>query len=85
MLRVFWDMKRPITIDFLEKRATVNSISYCHLLRQYSPSLLNDPCVCVCVCVCVYIYIYIYIYTERERERERERTQYGKSNSHVLL
>ena len=27
MLTVFWDMKGPITVDFLEKGATVNSIS----------------------------------------------------------
>ena len=25
MMTVFWDMKWPITIDFLEKDATVNS------------------------------------------------------------
>ena len=35
-------MKRPITIDFFEKGANVNS-SFCKLLRQYSPYLLNDP------------------------------------------
>ena len=29
--------------DFLEKGATVNSPSYCQLLRQNSPCLLNDP------------------------------------------
>ena len=44
MLTVFWDMKRPITIDFLEKGATVNSASYCQL-KQYSPYLLNDSCI----------------------------------------
>ena len=35
MLTVFWDMKELITINFLEKDATVNSASYCQLLRQY--------------------------------------------------
>ena len=45
MLTVFWDMKGPITIDFLEKDATVNSASYSQLklLRQNSPYLLNKP------------------------------------------
>ena len=36
------DMKGSVTIDFIEKGATVNSDSYCQLLRQYFP-LLNDP------------------------------------------
>ena len=27
MLTAFWNMKRPITIDFLEKVATINSAS----------------------------------------------------------
>ena len=40
---VFWDMKGPITIDFLAKSPTVNSISYCQLLKKNSPYLLNDP------------------------------------------
>ena len=35
MVTVFWDMKEPITVDFLEKGATVNSSSYCQLLEQY--------------------------------------------------
>ena len=35
-------MKGPITIDFFEKGASVNSASYCQLLRQNSPYLLND-------------------------------------------
>ena len=41
MLTVFWYMKGPIDIDFLEKGATVKSISYCQLLLPYfiySPS-----------------------------------------------
>ena len=42
MLIVFSDMKGSITFDFLEKGATVNSASYCQLLRQYSPYLFND-------------------------------------------
>ena len=37
MLTVFLDMRDPITIDFLEKGETVNSASYCWLLRQKSP------------------------------------------------
>ena len=34
MLTEFWDIKRPITIHFLEKSAIVNNISYCQLIRQ---------------------------------------------------
>ena len=41
ILTVFWQMKGPITIDFLEKGASINSTSYCQLL-QHSPYLLND-------------------------------------------
>ena len=37
-LTVFWYMKEPITIDFLEKGATVDRAAYCQLLRQNSPS-----------------------------------------------
>ena len=33
-LTVFLDMKGPITIDFLEKGATVNSSSYNQFLRE---------------------------------------------------
>ena len=33
----------PITIDFLEKRATVKSTSYCQFHKQISPYLLNEP------------------------------------------
>ena len=33
----------PITIDFLEKGATVTVASYCQFCRQNSPYLLNDP------------------------------------------
>ena len=29
MLTVFWDMKVSISIDFLEKGATINGASYC--------------------------------------------------------
>ena len=35
MLTAFWDMKRPIIIDFLEKDASLNSASYCQLVKQY--------------------------------------------------
>ena len=41
MLTVFWDMKGPITIDFLEKGATVNNASYCQLLKQRLPYLFS--------------------------------------------
>ena len=30
-------MKGPVTVDFLEKETTVNGISYCKSIRQYSP------------------------------------------------
>ena len=29
----FWDMKGPMTIDFLERGTTVNIASYCNFLR----------------------------------------------------
>ena len=38
----FWDMKEPITTDFLEKDTTVNSVSYSQTIRQNSPYLLNN-------------------------------------------
>ena len=41
MLTVFWDMNGPITIHFLEKGATVNSASYCQLLRQVEQDVKN--------------------------------------------
>ena len=37
MLTGIWDMKGPITMNYLEKGATVNSAYYCQLLRQYFP------------------------------------------------
>ena len=40
MFRIFWDMKWPFTFNFLEKGATVNSVSYYQLLWQ---NLLNEP------------------------------------------
>ena len=43
--KVFHDMKGPISIDFLEIDASVNSASYWKLLKQYSPYLLNDCCI----------------------------------------
>ena len=45
MLTVFWDVKGLITFDFLENDATANSFSYCQLLWQNNPHLLNDPCI----------------------------------------
>ena len=35
---------RPIILIFLKKGVTVNSSSYCQLLRQNSPYLLNNSC-----------------------------------------
>ena len=43
MLTVFWDMKTSMTIDFLEKGKTLNSVSYCQVVRKYFAYLLNDP------------------------------------------
>ena len=57
----FLGYEKPIIINFLEKVATLRKASYCKILWQNSPYLLNDPGVCVCVCVCVCEYIYIYI------------------------
>ena len=34
MLTIFWDSKRPILEDFLEKGSTINSASYCDLLAN---------------------------------------------------
>ena len=47
ILTVFLDMKGTIAIDFLEKVAIVNSTSYCELLRENIPYLLNDLCIYV--------------------------------------
>ena len=33
ILKVFWDMKEPITIDLIEKGPTVNNASYNQLFR----------------------------------------------------
>ena len=62
MLTLFYDMKGPITIDFFEKGAAVNSTSYSALFRQNPPYLLNDPRICIAR-----------ERDERKRERERER------------
>ena len=40
MLTVHWKIKEFITIDFLEKAASVN----CRFVRQNSPYLLNESC-----------------------------------------
>ena len=37
MLAVYWDIKGPITRDFLEKYITMNNASYCQLCRQNLP------------------------------------------------
>ena len=36
-------MKEPITIDFHEIVTAVNSTSFCQIIKQYSPHLLDDP------------------------------------------
>lgn len=41
MLTVFWDVKGPITISFLEKGTTVNSENYCQLLQQVKKDIKN--------------------------------------------
>ena len=48
MLKVLWNIKGPIPIDFLEEGATINRVSYCQFPWQDDSR--------------IYIYIYIYIY-----------------------
>ena len=55
MLTAFWDMKGPIDIDFLEKRATVNGAPNHQLLKQNLSHFLHDHY--------IYIYIYLHVYT----------------------
>ena len=43
MLTVFWNIKGPITVDFLEKRATFNSTPYYQILRQYFTLFIEWP------------------------------------------
>ena len=43
MLTILWDMKGPLRIDFLEKGATINTVSYCEPPRKILPYLLNEP------------------------------------------
>ena len=52
MLKVFWNMKRPITIDFFEKGATVNRVVQLISLEAKFPLFIEWL---------IYIYIYIYI------------------------
>ena len=73
ILTVFWDMKGPITVDFLEKGATVNSTPSYQLLRQYFTLLLNDPCACV------------YIFVKKRLLREKENWLSDKTNSLKVL
>ena len=61
MLTVFKKMKGAITIDFLEKGATVNNVSYGQFFRQNLPYLLNDSPIYVRFCVCVWVRIYVYV------------------------
>ena len=53
-LTVFWDMKKAIIIDLLEKDTTVSHISYSLFWKQNSLSLSND--------LYMYTYTHIYIY-----------------------
>ena len=66
-------MKRCIITDFIEKEATVNSISKLKLLRQYFTLFIEwllyiyiyiyiYVCVCVFVCACVISPIYFNFY-----------------------
>ena len=45
LCKIICNFIEHISIDFLEKGATVNSTSYGELLRQYPTHLLNDPLV----------------------------------------
>ena len=42
MLTVFWDIKKPITIVFLKKSATINSSSYCQLINVVETQRLSS-------------------------------------------
>ena len=44
MLTDLWDMKGLMTIVAPFSRKSINSASYCQLLTQNSPYLLNNPC-----------------------------------------
>ena len=44
MLTVFWDMKRPITIDFCGKDATLNRATNSQILKQILPNLFYEQC-----------------------------------------
>ena len=75
-LTIFCDMKETTTIDFIEKSRTFNSTSYCHLLKQFSPYLLNEPHIHIYCCLfhpyvglhvsklneCIFICTYLYQY-----------------------
>ncbi|XP_067947100.1 histone-lysine N-methyltransferase SETMAR-like [Watersipora subatra] len=41
MLTVFWDVRGPITVSFLEQGTTVNSENYCQLLQQVKKDIKN--------------------------------------------
>ncbi len=43
MLTVFWDIRGVITIDFLDKRATMNSQYYCDLIRDVRKRRRKSP------------------------------------------
>ena len=43
MLTFYWDMKKFITIDFLEKGTTVNSASFYQFLRQKFTLFIEWP------------------------------------------
>ena len=43
MLIVLWDMKGPISVNFLDKDATVSSASYCQQIWQNSSYSEYNP------------------------------------------
>ena len=57
MLTVLRSMKGPITIDFIEKGATVNRGSYCQFLWQNSLYLLNNPRIINHASILIWVYV----------------------------
>ena len=62
ILRVFGDMKGPITTDFLKICGTLNNAFYCKLLKQNSPHLLNDPCMYIFVIIVQEFFPHSYVF-----------------------
>ena len=55
MLTVFWNIKGRITINFLEKGATVNSASCCLFYNQNSPDSLNDARIIRIIVIIIFV------------------------------